>query len=73
MNLYVLEINHKNGWKNLVRFKSRTFHDLSQMSKRSGMCFSCDSNHLITMIRLKEAHDSNQVQSLIRVNLDRVK
>lgn len=37
MNLYVLDIKHKNEWKKLVRFESRTFHGLSQMSKWSGI------------------------------------
>lgn len=33
MNLYMLEIMYKNGWKKLVRSESRIFHDLCQMSK----------------------------------------
>lgn len=33
--LYVIEVKKKNGWKNVVRFESKAFHDLSQMRKCS--------------------------------------
>lgn len=35
--------------------------------------FLYDSKHLRVLIRVREARDSNQVKSLIRVNLDRAK
>lgn len=52
----------------LVRFESRTFHDLVKWASgvkqhliKKLAHFLCDSNHLVSLIRVKKAHASSQV------------
>lgn len=60
MILYVLEIKYKNEWKMLIKFESRAFHDLSQISKWSGTRKQTDFDPFLNWFKSRTESDSNQ-------------